>query len=63
MLWLVLVLSACAGPDDAHADADVQTDLQAIADALAGERPSYITEADWIAAKHALLTAQGEKQR
>ena len=60
LLLVWLVLSACTGPDDVHAAADVQADIDAIAQALEGERPSYISEQDWIAAKHALLAAQGK---
>ncbi|ARU04713.1 hypothetical protein CCO03_08525 [Comamonas serinivorans] len=62
IVWAALVLSACSGPDETHAASDVQADLQAIAQALEGERPSYISPEDWVAAKHALLTARGEKQ-
>lgn len=56
------LIATCTGPSDTQAAADVQADMDAIAQALAGERPSHISPEDWIAAKHALLTAQGAKR-
>lgn len=61
-LGVAIGMLAGCGPSDVQTAANVQADLDAIAIALDGERPSHISPEDWVAAKHALLTAQGAKR-
>lgn len=61
-LGVAIGMLAGCGPSDVHTAANVQADLDAIAIALDGERPSHISPEDWVAAKHALLTARGAKK-